>query len=207
MRKLILLLHVFLVMNIVDVTSAVLPSPPSDWKRLQNETSWLQYGFRLGFNIALELKYSETDKLDKSLSAEFGAYARFGKIVYGEIGFGYMFQKGTFESQLLSATERVETRYLQIPLKAVAFLPINKKIAFTPNVGLIYQPLIHVTKNGLDYNKSSIRNNSFAFVGGVGMKIHFITIDVAYRKNLTTFFKDRGSAKPSFFSIMIGFQF
>ena len=93
MRKIRIIL--LFVVALVASGSAAVAAPPSDWSRLVKEASWLQYGFRLGVNISLESKYSETDKLDKLLSAEFGAFARFGKIVYGEIGFGYMFHKGT----------------------------------------------------------------------------------------------------------------
>ena len=204
--KLIFLLAIFFVMNCTTMLHA---TPPSDWKRLQNEASWIQYGFRLGVNISLDSKYSETDHLDKLLSAEFGAFSRFGKIVYSEIGFGYMFHKGTYMTAHVTSGgyERIESRYLQIPMKAVAYLPVSQKIAFLPNLGVIYQPLVHVTKNDSGYNKSSITNHSFVLHAGLGLKIHFVTIDFAYRKNLTPFFKDRKSLKPSFMTIMIGFQF
>ncbi|MBP5710694.1 MAG: outer membrane beta-barrel protein [Bacteroidales bacterium] len=207
MRKIRIIL--LFVVALMASGSAAVAAPPSDWSRLVKEASWLQYGFRLGVNISLESKYSETDKLDKLLSAEFGAFARFGKIVYGEIGFGYMFHKGTYETAILPAagTERVESRFLQIPIKAVAYLPVSNKVAFLPNFGVAYQPLIHVTKNSIGYDKSSINPHSFIFMAGTGLKIHFVTIDLAYKKNLTSFFKDRKSAKPSFFSIMLGFQF
>lgn len=184
------------------------PSKPSSYKNSWSEVNWYQYGFRVGLNFSLNSEYSATDQLDKMLSAEFQGFVRFGKIIYAEIGLGYMFQKGTYEVPFGDnlTEERIETRYLQIPLKAVAYLPLSQKVAFTPNLGVIYQPLIQVTKNTIGYSKDNISKNPLLFTAGIGLKIHFVTVDVAYQKSFTSFFSDRTSTKPDFINVKLGFQ-
>lgn len=182
------------------------PNPSPNGTKRSHDISWIQYGFRIGYNFALDSKYSATDVLSQSQSAEFGGYIRLGKIIYGEIGLGYMFHKGTYDTQLIQ-NERIETRYLQIPLKVVGYLPLGEKFALTPNIGVIYQPLLKVTKNEIDYNRSTLTNQQFYFTGGLGLKIKFVTVDVAYRKAFCPFFSDKASKKNSFCNVSLGFQF
>ncbi|MEG1555576.1 MAG: hypothetical protein RR356_02480 [Bacteroidales bacterium] len=176
--------------------------------------SWYQYGFRLGFNFPLNRDYSKEDQLTKLFSGEFGVYFRAGKYVYGEIGMGYMFHKGTYYTEMdtnssvvYSGKNIVETRYLQIPIKAVGYIPFKKNFAFQPSIGIIYQPLIQVAKNNIGYTRDNITRHQFLFTGGVGFKLYFVTIDISYRQMLRNFFSDKPSNKPKYLNLQIGFQF
>lgn len=205
MKKRLLLILTTFILGL----SSIVAHPKDVNRQCGNSPSWLQYGFKIGANLGITSQYSETDKLKKLISAEFGAYARFGKHVYGEIGFGYTFHKGTYECPEMPAiesSERVESRFLQIPVKAVGHIVLGKKIALQPNLGILYQPLIQVTKNEINYNKNTISRHQLLWTAGLGVKIHFVTVDLAYKKNFTPFFSQKKSAKPDYFNIQLGFQ-
>lgn len=177
-----------------------------------NQIPYLQYGFKLGFNIPLSKEFTNTLKAKNSLSAEFGIYARAGKYVYGEIGFGYTFYKNTFQleqdsTMYESFEEIVELRYLQIPIKIVGNIKLSDNITFQPFAGFIYQPLIGVSDNVMGHSKNTLSRHPFFFTGGLGIKVYFITLDIAYRQSLTTYFHKKASKKPSFINILLGFQF
>lgn len=202
--------------TLLFILSAVMlslcPTPTyssEDEGKKKDDASWLQYGFKIGANLEITSQYSETDHLKKLVSGEFLGYARFGKYVYGEIGFGYTFHKGTYECPevpAMESSERVESRFLQIPVKAVGHIVLGKKVALQPQLGLLYQPLIQVTKNEINYNKNTISRHQLLWTAGLGVKIHFVTIDLAYKKNFTPFFSQKKSAKPDYFNIQLGFQ-
>jgi len=176
----------------------------------RRELSWMQLGFRIGYNISLTDQYSPTDEMKNLFSAEFGAFARFGKYVYAEVGIGYLFHKGHYTSNFPIppvSNEIVETRFLQIPLKAVGYIPLKEKFAIFPAVGVLYQPLIQVSENYIGYSKKNITNHQFLFTASLGVRISYFTLEVAYRKSITPFFSDRTSGKPSYISIMAGFMF
>lgn len=181
---------------------------------LTNERSdILQFGFRLGTDLSLTSRQlSDYDHLSSLFSGTFGFFMRAGyRYIYGEFGLNYMFFKGGYESLItdLSPTgaETVESRYLQVPLKVVGQIAVGKKFAFLPNAGFLYQPLIHTTKNDINYGKKNLCRHQFLFTAGLGIRIKFVTIDVAYKQSLKPFFSDRSSIKPSFLNILLGFQF
>src|SRR5574344_1777894 len=108
----------------------------------------LQYGFRLGTDLSLTSKQlSEFDHLNGLFSGTFGFFIRGGyKYMYGELGLYYMCFKGRYDAyslidKELIGTETVESRYLQIPIKAVGQIDVQRKRYFLPNIGIIYQPL------------------------------------------------------------------
>ena len=178
--------------------------------------SWYQWGFKIGANFtgkhviahenltAAQYEY----KLNGLFCGEFSAYFRAGKYVFGEIGFGYQFQKTRFKTTMPVSEETmpVELRYLQIPVRAVGYLPVSELITLMPSVGIIYQPLIQVTENQIAISKDNIRRHAFYWTAGAGIKIHFITIDLAYRKSFLSYFSDRESTKEGYFSIQLGVQ-
>lgn len=175
----------------------------------RTELSWMQLGFRVGCNISLTDRYSPTDEMKNLFSAEFGAYARFGKYVFAEVGIGYLFHKGHYTSNFPIppvSNEIVETRFLQMPLKAVGYIELKKKFALFPAVGVLYQPLIQVSENYIGYSKKNISNHQFLFTASLGFRVSFFTLEAAYRKSIIPFFSDRISGKPSYISIMAGFM-
>ena len=178
--------------------------------------SWWQWGFKIGANFTGKHVIAQEDlsaglyeyKLNGLFCGEFSAYFRAGKYVFGEIGFGYQFQKTRFKTTMPVSEETmpVELRYLQIPIRAVAYLPVSQLVTLMPSVGIIYQPLIQVTENQIALSKDNIRRHACYWSAGAGIKIHFITIDLAYRKSFLSYFSDRKSTKEGYFNVQIGVQ-
>lgn len=167
------------------------------------------YGFKIGYNVPMQKQYSFSDTLSASVSAEFGAFFRAGKYVYGEIGFNYMFHKATFNALVADTLMDAfaELRYIQIPIKALAYLPVAERVAFTPNVGIIYQPLVALKNNDAFYNKRTIQTHQFVFTAGLGIRFHFLSLEVNYRQMLRDFYVDKPGERPNFMNLVLGFQF
>ena len=120
---------------------------------------WYQIGFKIGTQFPIVRDYSDVDYLTGTRTVHFGGFFRAGKYVFGEIGFGYQYFKNRFNVTLPDGSvmdDLVENRYLVIPIKAVGDVRIKKKIAFMPQVGISYLPLLKVTENGLGYSKNNI---------------------------------------------------
>lgn len=169
----------------------------------------VMYGFKIGYNLPFQKQYSFSDTLTNSISAEFGAFFRAGKYVYGEIGFNYMFHKTTFNTFMDGAPidAFAELRYLQIPIKALAYLPVGDEVAFMPNVGIIYQPLVALKNNDSFYNKSTIQTHQFVFTAGLGFRFHFFSLELNYRHLLRDFYVNKPGKHPNFLNLVLGFQF
>ena len=178
----------------------------------KKKESLFQFGFRLGANIPLSKSITENLQAKKSFSAEFCFFARAGKFVFGELGFGYHFHKNTFgilqdSTQFFEDfNDVVELRYLQIPVRAVGKVPLGENVDLLPAVGLLYQPLIHVSKNVLDHGKHNLSKHQLSLTAGIGIKVYFVTLEVAYRHAFQSYFKNEKSLKPSYISILVGFQ-
>ena len=174
---------------------------------------YLQAGFRLGTDFLLtNRQISDYDYLENFLSGTFGFYARGGyEFIFGEIGLNYMFYKGFYKISDMNldplTAETVESRYLQIPISVVGYWQATPTFALIPKVGITYQPLIHVTKNDVDYNKHTLTRHQFLYSAGVGIKLKFFTVDVAYKRAMKPFFSQKESVKQSFINLMVGFQF
>lgn len=167
------------------------------------------YGFRLAYNVPFEKQYSTHDFLSESVYTEFGAFFRTGKYVYGEVGINYSFHKTTFNSTITDTIVDAfaELRYIQIPIRVLGYLPIGNEMAFTPNVGVIYQPLVAVKNNDAFYQRDAIQKHQFLFSAGLGFRFHFLSLELNYRKMLRNFYNDRDGKKPNYLNITLGFQF
>lgn len=176
-----------------------------------NSDKWYQVGFKVSTSIPTNRTYGERgDYLEGLGTADFGLFFRAGKHVYGEVGLGYMFFKGTYKLEtpgLSFADELVETRYLQIPVKVVGQVKMGRACAFLPYAGIIYQPLIQVTDNSIGYSKNNLQRNTTLFTGGFDIKLGFIVFGVNYRYSFQTFFKNEQASHPQFVNICAGFQF
>lgn len=187
------------------------PQSPNKTAKLVSE-DYLHYGLRVGTHIILSSKQlSEYDELTHFYSGMFGFYVRGGyHYIYGELGLHYIFYKGRYEVRTpdgyLLPEETAESRYLQVPIKLVGRIQVSKTFSILPNVGVLYQPLIHVSKNDISYGKSNLQNHQFSFTAGLGVKIKFFTIDVGYVKDLKPYYTNRTSQKPSYMHIALGVQ-
>ena len=195
-----------------------LPSPMGRQEiQLQNKEleNYLHIGFRLGTDFVISNRQlSNFDKLESVFSGTFGFFARGGyQYVFGELGLQYMFFKGHYEAYTLDSVfmgrETVESRYLQIPLRVLGYFPVGQRkiVALMPHIGIMYQPLIHVTNNDIKYSKHNLMQHQFLYQAGFGCRIKFFTVEVAYKRAIRPFFQDRTSVKQSFINVMVGFQF
>ena len=172
--------------------------------------NWYQDGFRVSTQIPLVRAYSYEDYLSNVRTPHFGVYFRAGRYVYGEIGIGYQYFKGRYYVNLHngeSMEDLVETRYLVIPIKAVGNVEISKKIAFLPQVGILYQPLLKVTDNILGYSKDNIENQWVLFTAGFDFRFGFITLGADYRYSFQHFFRNKDGRKPQYAGITVGVIF
>lgn len=171
--------------------------------------NWYQVGFKIGTSFPISRNYSlEGDRLTGLLDGEFNVFFRAGKIIYGEVGIGYAFYKGDFTNDNVGFSNvRVETRHLQLPVKAVANLKLGKSVTFLPFVGIIYQPVLKVTDNGIGYDKKSINTNQTLLTGGIDLKFGPIILGANYRCSLKPFFRYKEGAKFQYINICAGFQF
>ena len=172
--------------------------------------NWYQFGFRVSTQVPLVRAYSNEDYLENLRTPHFGAYFRAGKYVYGEIGIGYQYFKGRFVVNLHNGetmNDLVETRYLVIPIKAVGDVPITKKIAFMPHLGILYQPLLKVTDNILGYSKENIENQWLMLTTGFDFRFSFITIGADYRYSFQHFFQNKEGRRPQYAGITLGVIF
>jgi len=175
--------------------------------------NWYQAGFRVGTAFPTLDDYSDEGiYLNGLKNADFGVFFRAGKYVYGEVGLSYAFYKGDFTKRLFSGYEvytnvRVETRYLQIPIKAVGHIPFGKTSAVMPYAGIIYQPLIGVTDNDIGFDKNTLEKNFVFATGGVELKFGPIVFGCDYRYSFQNFFKNVEGSHPQYVHISAGFQF
>lgn len=171
--------------------------------------NWYQVGFKISTSFPTNRDYStEGDYLSGLMNADFGVFFRAGKYVYGEVGMGYAFFKGDFTNELLGYQDvRVETRHLQIPIKVVGNVDMGRVSSFLPYVGIIYQPILKVTSNEINFNKNTLQKNMTLLTAGFDFKFGPIVLGVNYRYGLMNFFQNKEGKHPQYVNICAGFQF
>lgn len=179
---------------------------------ITNAQKLYHVGFKISTSFSINDDYSVTGvQLTGLKCADFGVFARVGKFVYAELGLGYGFYKGTYTQETGGITlynnEMVETRHLQIPIKAVGYVPLGKSCAFEPYAGIIYQPLLKVTQNNINFSKNNIEKNQTLLTAGFDMKLGFILLGVNYRYSFQHFFQKIDGKHPQYVNICAGFQF
>ncbi|MBR6333958.1 MAG: hypothetical protein IKR77_06170 [Bacteroidales bacterium] len=173
--------------------------------------NWYQVGFKISASFPTNRMYSvDNDYLISLTAADFGAFFRAGKYVYGEVGFGYAFYKGDYTVKLADGSNlfepaRVELRHLQIPVKAVGNVPLTRTLSLLPFAGIIWQPLVKVTGNDIGYNKNTLKQ-SVLFTSGLDFKLGPIVLGVNYRYSLTRFFQNKEGKHPQYVNVCVGFQ-
>ena len=170
---------------------------------------WYQVGFKIGTSFPLNRDYSVAgDRLTSILDGEFNVFFRAGKVIYGEVGLGYAFYKGDYSNDNLGFSNvRVETRHLLLPVKAVANIKLGKSVTFLPAVGIIYQPILKVTDNNINYNKKTINTNQTLLAVGFDFKFGPIVLGTNYRYSFKPFFRELDGAHFQYINICAGFQF
>lgn len=172
--------------------------------------NWYQIGLRVSTQIPLVREYSDVDYLSTLRTPHVGVYFRAGKYVYGEVGIGYQYFRSRFDVTLSDGTEfsdMIQTHYLVLPFKAVGEVPITKKIAFLPYVGVLYQPLLKVSENVLGYDKTNIENHWALLTAGFDFRLGFITLGVDYRYSFQNYFTNKEGRKPQYIGISLGVIF
>lgn len=173
---------------------------------------YLQYGIHIGSDINLSSRHlSDRDHIKSHLSAMFGAYVRGGyKYIFAESGLEYTFHKCRYDAWDAEGvhleTETVESRYLQVPLKIMGQVKAGKILAFLPYAGIVYKPLIHCSKNDLNYGKATLTRHQCQVIAGLDFRIKFVMVGLVYRYNLLPAFSDRKSIRQQFLSITLGVQ-
>lgn len=171
--------------------------------------NWYQVGFKISTSFPTNREYSYAgDYLSGLMNADFGVFFRAGKYVYGEVGIGYAFFKGDYTNDLLQFKDvRVETRHLQIPVKVVGNVEMGRVSSFLPFVGIIYQPILKVTANEINFNKNTLEKNMTLLTAGFDFKFGPIVLGVNYRYGLMNFFQNKEGKHPQYVNICAGFQF
>lgn len=171
--------------------------------------NWYQIGFKISTSFPTNRDYSiGGDYISGLMNADFGVFFRAGKYVYGEVGLGYAFYKGDYSNELLEYKDvRVETRHLQIPVKVVGNIEMGRVSSFLPYVGIIYQPILKVTANEINFNKNTLSKNMTLLTAGFDFKFGPIVLGVNYRYGLMNFFQNKEGKHPQYVNICAGFQF
>ncbi len=179
---------------------------------LSAQDRWYQYGFKVGTNFPINREYSyEGDYLSGLRNAEFDAFFRAGKYVFGEVGFGYTFFKGEYDlpktdTSYIYSDEKVVTHHLRIPVKVVGNVPISRSVTFLPHVGVIYQPLVKVKDNNINFSKKNLTTQVVLFTTGFDFKFGPILLGVNYRYSFQRFFQNKDGKHPQYISICAGLQ-
>lgn len=176
------------------------------------QQNWYQVGFKISASFPTNRIYSVQNHYLSSLTAaDFGAFFRAGKYVYGEVGFGYAFYKGDYTQHAPDGSNiyepaRVELRHLQIPVKAVGNIPLTRSLSLLPFAGIIWQPLVKITGNDIGFDKNTVKTNSVLLTSGFDFKIGPIVLGVNYRYSLTRFFQNIEGKHPQYVNVCVGFQ-
>ncbi len=179
---------------------------------LHAQQKWCQYGLKVGTSFPSNRNYSVDGDLLQALStADFGLFFRAGKFVYGEVGIGYIFLKGNYGMQdenggYLFNGIYVATHHLQIPVKIVGNIPMGSASAFLPHAGIIYQPLLKVTDNSINFTKKTLSCNPVLLTAGFDLKFGPIVLGASYRYSLQTFFQNKVGKHPQYINICAGIQ-
>lgn len=174
---------------------------------------WRQFGLKIETNFTLERNYAnDGTTLDGLINPDAYIFFRGGKFIYGEIGFGYSFFKGDFsrknpDGNYVFHNETVKLHSLMIPVKLMGYIPLGKVVAIEPYAGIIYQPIISISDNTIDFSKKTLEQNMLFANAGLDFKFGPIIIGANYKYGLYTFFTNKEGKKPQFVNICVGFQF
>lgn len=162
------------------------------WSQRYQNDKLFKYGFKAGVNVPLVVDYS-TIPGKRTLSGEIGFFGRVGRIYCGELGLDINFNKRYFVNDTSYTSSMVETRFLQIPIRFLADIPIQKFQKVQLSTGLLFQQLINVSINNVGYSQKNITKQQYIYTIGVGYSYKFVTFEINYRYFLRNF--DLGTSK------------
>ena len=174
---------------------------------------WRQFGLKVETNFTLERNYAnDGTTLDGLINPDGYIFFRGGKFIYGEIGFGYSFFKGDFsrknpDGSYVFHNETVKLHSLMIPVKLMGYIPLGRVVAIEPYACIIYQPLVSVSNNTIDFSKKTLEQNMLFANAGLDFKFGPIIIGANYKYGVRTFFTNKEGKKPQFINLCVGFQF
>ena len=143
----------------------------------------VQLGLQFGLDVPLNKKpLSENFLMNKSTNFEVGAYLRVGTQFFGQFGAMYYINKTDLTRDSLESA--VELGQINIPLMAGYRHAIGKSTFFRCMLGVQYRGLVRVSNNILEVNKNTFNKNNMDIIGGIGLDVSIITLDVSYRKAL-----------------------
>ncbi len=175
---------------------------------------WHQFGIKIGTNFTIQREYT-TDgvNLDGLINPDAYLFFRGGKFIYGEIGVGYDYFKGSFSKKApdglsyLYKDETILIHSIMVPVKLVGYIPLGNVCAIELYAGVIYQPIIKVSDNNLDFSKKTLSQNTTYLNTGLDLKFGPILIGASYKYGFQTFFNNQPGKKPQFVNVSVGFEF
>lgn len=165
----------------------------------QNENLF-KYGFKAGINVPLVTNYSLVPG-KRTLSGEIGFFGRVGRIYCGELGLDINFNKLYFINDTSYTSSMVETKFLQIPIRFLVDIPIQKFQKVQLSTGLLFQQLINVSINNVGYSQKNITKQQFVYTIGAGYSYKFVTLEINYRYFLGYFDLGMNKKKQKYLNI------
>lgn len=164
------------------------------------------YGFKIGYNLALERDYS-TVPGDRTRAGYFGLWAEYGEPFFVHSGVQFLIQKRYFLNDTTHLAGMLETRYVQIPIGGGLNIPLNKQHALRLKAGGVYQQLLKVSINNVGYSMSNITKSHFNLFCGVGYRYRFVTLELNYLHFLRNFDTISPKSKEKYLEMALLFSF
>ncbi len=164
------------------------------------------YGFKIGYNLALERDYSSIPG-NRTRTGSFGLWAEYGEPFFVQTGVQFFIQKRYFLNDTTHLAGMLETLYLQIPFGGGFNIPLNKQHALRLKAGGVYQQLLKVSINNVGYSMGNITKSHFNLFCGVGYRYHFVTLELNYLHFLRNFDTISPKSKEKYLEMALLFSF
>ncbi|MBO4739595.1 MAG: outer membrane beta-barrel protein [Bacteroidales bacterium] len=166
-------------------------------------------GVHFGFEIPVNNKtFSPDFTIYKSLNFKVGGMVRIGYDFAGQVGFYYDINKLQVENTQTNANSAIELGVLKIPFLFSYGYAFSKNNVLRFNIGLQYDALVHMSKNKIDLNKKAFTIHNMSVLGGIGVDLKNISIDISYEKAVKAMASANGSKRyADMICIMLGVVF
>ena len=166
----------------------------------RRELSWMQLGFRIGYNISLTDQYSPTDEMKNLFSAN-SAHCPFGNMCTQKSASAICFIKDTtlpFSHPARSATKLWKPVSCKSPSKQSVIFHWKRNLPSSRRSGSL-QPLIQVSETTSVFKKNSPPPN-FCHAS-LGVRISYFTLKLPIESPSPPFFSDRTSRNQAIFPL------
>ncbi len=166
-------------------------------------------GVHFGFEIPVNNKtFSPDFTIYKSLNFKVGGMVRIGYDFAGQVGFYYDINKLQVKNIQTDATSAIELGVLKIPFLFSYGYAFGKNNVLRFNIGLQYDALVHLSKNKINLEKKAFTVHNMSVLGGIGVDLKNISIDISYEKAVKAMASANGSKRyADMFCIMLGVVF